>query len=79
MEGEQFYIHLTDDAKPNCVSRPRTIPFTYCEKPKEKLELLQEQNINAPVTKATEWCALIIVTYKKKTQTAFKCALIILI
>ena len=29
MDGEQFHIHLTSDAKPFCVTSPRSIPFAY--------------------------------------------------
>ena len=47
LEGEQFHIHLTNNAKPFPVSTPRTIPFAYREKLKAELELLQKQNIIA--------------------------------
>ena len=54
IEGEQFHINLTDNAKPFRVSTPRTIPFAYHEKLKAELELLEKQNIITPVTKVTE-------------------------
>ena len=73
MEGEQFHIYLTDDAKPFRVSTPRTIPFAYREKLKAELELLQKQNIIAPVIEATEWCAPIVVTPKKNTDSIRMC------
>ena len=65
MEGEKFHICVVDDAKPFCVKAPRSIPFAYRHKLKAELELLQEQDIIAPVTQATEWCAPIVVAPKK--------------
>lgn len=58
MEGEYFHIALTDDAKPFCIHTPHTIPFALRDKLKDELDLLQEQNIIAPVTEPTVWCAL---------------------
>ena len=71
MEGEYFHIALMDDAKPFCVRTPRTIPF--CDKLKAELDLLQEQNIIAPVTEPTDWCAPIVVTPKKGTEKIRMC------
>ena len=56
MEGELFHIALTEDAKPFCIHTPCTIPYAFRDKLKAELELLQEQNIIAPVTEPTEWC-----------------------
>ena len=61
MDGEEFHIHLTDDAKPFCVNTPRSIPYVY----RDKFELLQAQHIIAPITDVTEWCAPIVVAPKK--------------
>ena len=68
MEGEEFHISLTEDAKPFCVCAPRSIPCAYRDKLKAELDLLQEQGIIAPVTVPTEWCAPIVVTPKKDTK-----------
>jgi len=73
IEGEQFHINLTDNAKPFRVSTPRTIPFAYHEKLKAELELLEKQNIITPVTKVTEWCAPIVVTPKKNSDSIQMC------
>ena len=73
MEGEYFHIALTDDAKPFCVRTPRTIPYAYRDKLKAELDLLQEQNVIAPVTEPTEWCAPIVVTPKKGTDKIRMC------
>ena len=73
MEGEQFHIHLTDNAKPFRVSTPRTILFMYRKKLKAELELLQKQNIITPITEATEWCAPIVVTPKKNSDSIRMC------
>ena len=75
MDGEEFHIHLTDDAKPFCVNTPRSIPFVYRDKLATERELLQAQHIIAPITDVTEWCAPIVVA-PKKTPTAFGCVLI---
>ena len=42
MEGEEFHISLTTDAKPFC---PRSVPFAYRDKLKAELDLLQTQSI----------------------------------
>ena len=55
--GEEFHISLTKDAKLFCVNTPCSIPFAYRDKLKAELELLQQQEIIAPITEATEWCA----------------------
>ena len=65
MTGEEFNIHLIQDTKPFCINTPRSILFVYRDKLKTELELLQQQNIIAPITEATEWCAHIVVTPKK--------------
>ena len=73
MEGEQFHISLTDNATPFCVNTPRSIPFTYRDKLKSELDLLQSQGIIAPVTEVTEWCAPIVVAPKKGTDRIRMC------
>jgi len=70
MEGEQFHINLTDNEKPFRVSTPRTIPSAYREKLKAELELLEKQNIIAPVTETT---APIVVTPKKNLDSIRMC------
>ena len=75
MRGEQFHniISLLDDVKPFCVNTPRSIPFAYHEKLQAELHLLQSQQIIAPVTTTTEWCAPIVVTPKKNTDRIRMC------
>ena len=73
MEGEKFHIALTDNTKPFCIKAPRVIPFTYRDKLKAELELLQQQGIIAPVTEPTEWCAPIVITPKKDTDDIRMC------
>ena len=73
MDGEQFHIHLTSDAKPFCVTSPRSIPFAYRDKLTAELELLQQQHIIAPVTAPTDWCAPIVVTPKKNSDSIRMC------
>lgn len=31
MDGEQFHIHLSSNAKPFCVTSPRSVPCTHCD------------------------------------------------
>ena len=73
MDGEEFHISLTHDAKPFCINTPRSIPFAYRDKLKAELDLLLSQNIITPVTEATEWCAPIVVTPKKNTDQIRMC------
>ena len=73
MQGEQFHISLLDSVKPFCVNMPRAIPFAYRDKLKAELNLLEEQQIIAPITTATEWCAPIVVTPKKNTDRIRMC------
>ena len=73
MEGEKFHIILSENAKPFCVNTPRSVPFAYREKLQAELELLQGQGIIAPVTIPTEWCAPIVVTPKKDTDSIRMC------
>ena len=73
MEGEKFHIVLTDDAQPFCIQTPRAIPFSYRDKLKAELDLLQEQGIIAPITVPIEWCAPIMVTPKKGTDKIRMC------
>ena len=73
MQGEEFHISLTANAKPFCVNTPRTIPFAYCDKLKAELDLLEFQHVIAPVTEATTWCAPIVVIPKKKSDKIRMC------
>ena len=54
MPGEVFKIMLHEDAKPFCVSAPRTIPYAYLEPTKDKLKLLESQGIIAKQTEPTD-------------------------
>ena len=73
MPGEQFHISLRDDARPFCVTTPRTVPLAYRDKLKEEIDLLIEQGIIAPVTEPTEWCSPIVVTPKKNSDSIRMC------
>ena len=64
MEGEEFHISLTTDAKPFFINTPCSIPLAYRDKLKAELDLLLSQEVIAPVTEATVWYAPIIVTPK---------------
>jgi hypothetical protein len=50
-----------------------TVLFAYREKLKAELEVLQEQGIITPVTYPTEWCAPIVVTPKKESDSIRMC------
>ena len=73
MPGELFHITLRDNARPFCVTTPRTIPLAYREKLKKELDLLVEQGIIESVTEPTEWCAPIVVTPKKNSDRIRMC------
>ena len=68
MDGEQLCITLVENAIPFCVKTPRTVPFASRDKlfRQNYVELLQQQDIIAPVTDAICWCATIVVTAKKE-------------
>jgi len=70
---ERNSICLAANAKPFCVHTPCTIPFAYCDKLKAELDLLESQNVIAPVTEATTWCAPIVITTKKNSQNIRMC------
>ena len=73
MEGEEFHISLTTDAKPFCINTPRSIPFAYRDELKSELDLLLSQKVIMPVTEVTVWCAPIVVTPKKNTDRIRMC------
>ncbi len=73
MPGEKFPIALTKNAKPFCVTTPRTVPFPYRDKLKQEIDLLVRQEIIIPVTEPTEWCAPIVVAPKKGTDRIRMC------
>ena len=73
MDGEQFHITLTEEAKPFCIKTPRAVPFAYRYKLKAELETLQDQGIITPVMYPTEWCAPIVVTPKKESDSIRMC------
>ena len=73
MEGEEFRIVLAEDAQPFCVRTPQTIPFAYRDKLKAELDLLLSQQIIAPITEPTDWCAPIVVAPKKDSERIRLC------
>ncbi len=73
MPGEEYHISLTDEARPFCMTTPRTIPFAYRDKLKKEMDLLVSQGIITPVTEPTEWCAPIVVTPKKDSDRIRMC------
>ena len=72
MPGEHFHISLTEDARPFCVTTPRSIPFAYREKLNQEIDLV-DQEIITPVTEPTDWCAAIVVAPKKGTDRICMC------
>lgn len=65
MPGEEFKIHLKEDAVPFSVSSPRRVALSLREPLKEELQKLVAEGIITPVTEPTEWCAPIVVEPKK--------------
>jgi hypothetical protein len=74
MDWEHFHITLPEEAKSFCVKTPHTVA-TLClqREAKAELEVLQEQGIITPVTYPTEWCAPIVVTPKKESDSIRTC------
>ena len=73
MDDEQFHISLLEEAKPFCVRTPRSIHFANWHKLQAELQLLLDQNIIAPVTEPTAWCASIVVPPKIGTEKIRLC------
>ena len=73
MPGETFKIELTEDYKPFCVNTPRTIPYSYQEKLKAELDLLESQNIIGKQIKPTSNCAPIVIAPKKNSDCIRLC------
>ena len=74
MDGEKYHIYLTSNAKPFCITSPRSILYAYHDKLAAELESLQQQqHIIAPVIEPTDWCAPIVVTPKKNTDSIRMC------
>jgi len=69
MQGEEFHIAIAKTSKRFCVHTPHTILFAY----RNKLNILESQNIITPVTEATTWCAPIVVTPKKNSDKTRMC------
>jgi len=69
MLGEEFRICLTAICKTLCEHTPRTMPFTYRDNLKVELDFLETQNIIAPITEATTWCAPIVHHHTKEELT----------
>ena len=73
MPGEKFHIPLTENAKPFCVTTPRTVPFAYRDKLKQEIDLLISQEIIILLTEPTELCAPIAMAPKKDTHRIQMC------
>ena len=60
---------------PPCYPQPILIPTIHevTRAPHTELDLLEEQQIIAPITTATEWCIPIVVTPKKNTDRIQLC------
>ena len=73
MPGEEFRIHLRDDAQPFCVTTPRRVPLSLRDKLEEELKRLETEGIIRRVTEPTEWCAPIVVAPKKDGRSIRLC------
>lgn len=73
MPGEEYRIHLRDDAVPFCVMAPRRVPFALRDPLLEELRKLEANDIITPVTEPTDWCAPIVVAPKKGSSGVRLC------
>lgn len=64
MAGE-YEIKLKPDAKPFAVSSPRRVPIPLIDKLKIKLDEMVADGVISAVEVPTEWCAPMVLTYKK--------------
>ena len=75
MPDKQFYIYLTDSYGPFNVHAHCPVPYAYCDKLRQKLDQMVCNNVIAPVTTPTEWCASIVVTQKKDSDDIRLCVI----
>ena len=73
MEGEEFHISLSANAKPFCVNTPCAVPFAYHDKLKAELDLLQTQGIIAAVTEPVLQLWLLRKRIHKRSDCALIC------
>ena len=65
MKVEQFDNVLKENAVPCCVSKARPISIAYQQVLRNELDELLREDINTPVTEATEWVNPIVVEPKR--------------
>ena len=73
MPGEEFRIHLREDATPFAVHAPRRIPLSLREPLRLELDKLERDGVITPVTAPTEWCSPIVVTPKRESSGVRLC------
>ena len=73
MKGECFKIHLKEEARPFCVTAPRTIPYAYRGKVQQEPHTLESQGIIQQIIEPTEWCVSIVVAPKRDCDNVRIC------
>lgn len=62
---EEYSIELKPKGEPYAISTPRIVPIHLREKVKEELNKMEMEGVIAPVEKATDWCAPMVIAPKK--------------
>ena len=73
MPGEEFHIHLREDATPFAVRAPRRIPLSLREPLRQELDKLERDGVITPVVEPTEWCSPIVVAPKRGSSGVRLC------
>lgn len=68
MKGGAMKIPIKEDATPFSISTPRTIPYGWREKAKQKIDEMVQKEIIVEVTEPTKWCHPMVIQPKKESE-----------
>ena len=69
----EYHIELRGNAKPFAIYTPRKVPLPLWTETKAELERMVEMGVIAPVHRATDWCAPMVVVPKKGSKKVRIC------
>ena len=71
--GEEYTIHLRENATPFALSTPRNVPLPLREKVKKELEQMEQLGVVRKVQEHTPWCAAMVVVPKSSGKEVHIC------